>query len=101
AQPSSVPSCGSCVTGYLTTAFDFRHPDFSIPRNIPTLDQTWALTQLTGGATAPQTEGAQERPAPEPGTRPHRPTNYQLHADVTVDRTTSQVTAALTNTGMV
>jgi phospholipase C len=40
-------------------------------------------------------------PVQEPGTRPHRPTNYQLHADVTVDRTTSQVTAALTNTGKV
>ncbi len=40
-------------------------------------------------------------PAQEPGTRPHRPTNYQLHADVTVNRTTSQVTAALTNTGTV
>ena len=40
-------------------------------------------------------------PVQEPGTRPHRPTSYQLHADVTVDRTTSQVTAALTNTGKV
>jgi phospholipase C len=40
-------------------------------------------------------------PAQERGTRPHRPTNYQLHADVTVNRTTSQVTAALTNTGRV
>jgi phospholipase C len=40
-------------------------------------------------------------PAQERGIRPHRPTNYQLHADVTVDRTTSQVTAALTNTGKV
>ena len=44
---------------------------------------------------------APRMPAQEPGTRPHRPTNYQLHADVTVNRTTSQVTAALTNTGKV
>ena len=36
-------------------------------------------------------------PVQEPGTRPHRPTSYRLHADVTADRTTSQVTAALTN----
>src|SRR6202044_334904 len=35
------------------------------------------------------------------GSRPHRPTNYQLHADVTVNRTTSQVTAALANSGKV
>jgi phospholipase C len=40
-------------------------------------------------------------PTQEPGTRPHHPTNYQLHADVTVNRTTSQVTTALTNTGIV
>ena len=87
------------MTGDLTAAFDFRHPDFSIPANIPTLDQTWALTQLTGGSTAPPAEGHQAMPAQEPGTRPHRPTNLQPFADVTVNRTTSQVTATLTNTG--
>jgi len=89
------------VTGDLTTAFDFAHPDFSTPKNIPTLDQTWALTQLTGGSTEPPAEGAQKMPAQEPGTRPHRPTNYRLHADATVNRTTNQVTVALTNTGTV
>jgi phospholipase C len=40
-------------------------------------------------------------PAQEPGTRPHRPALHQPHADVTVDRATSKVTAALTNTGPV
>jgi phospholipase C len=100
-KPVNVTPWRASVTGDLTTAFDFGHPDFSIPGNIPTLDQTWALTQLTGGSTEPPAEGAQKMPAQEPGTRPHRPTNYQLHADVTVNRTTSQVTAALTNTGTV
>jgi phospholipase C len=99
-KPANVTPWRASVTGDLTTAFDFRRPDFSIPK-IPTLDQTWALTQLTGGSTAPPAEGAQEMPTQEPGTRPHRPTNYQLHADVTVNRATSQVTAALTNTGKV
>jgi phospholipase C len=89
------------VTGDLTTAFDFGHPDFSIPGNIPTLDQTWKLTQLAGGSTTPPAEGDQKMPAQEPGSRPHRPTNYQLRADVTVNRTTSQVTAALANGGKV
>ncbi|MGH3229820.1 MAG: phosphocholine-specific phospholipase C [Streptosporangiaceae bacterium] len=98
-QPVNVTSWRASVTGDLTTAFDFEHPDFSIPVNLPTLDQTWALTQLTGGSTEPPAPGAQKMPAQEPGTRPHRPTNYQLHADVTVNRTTGQVTAALTNTG--
>jgi phospholipase C len=100
-KPANVTPWRASVTGDLTTAFDFKNPDYSIPGNIPTLDQTWALTQLTGGSTTPPAEGDQEMPAQEPGTRPHRPTNYKLHADVTVNRTTSQVTAALTNTGSV
>src|SRR5690348_255651 len=58
------------MTGDLTAAFDFRHPDFSVPRNFPTLDQTWALTQLSGGSTKPPAEGAQQMPVQEPGTRP-------------------------------
>jgi phospholipase C len=100
-KPANVTPWRASVTGDLTTAFDFKHPDFSIPGNIPTLNQTWALTQLTGGSTTPPAEGDQEMPKQEPGSRPHRPTNYQLHADVTVNRATSQVTAALTNTGTV
>ena len=100
-KPANVTPWRASVTGDLTTAFDFRHPDFSIPRNIPTLAQTWALTQLTGGSTAPPAEGAQKMPVQERGSRPHRPTNYRLHADVTVDRAASKVTAALTNTGRV
>jgi phospholipase C len=100
-KPVNITPWRASVTGDLTTAFDFTHPDFSIPANIPTLDQTWALTQLTGGSTTPPAEGDQKMPAQEPGTRPHRPTNYQLHADVTVNRTTSKVTAALTNSGKV
>jgi phospholipase C len=100
-QPVNITPWRASVTGDLTVAFDFRHPDFSIPASIPTLDQTWALTQLTGGSTTPPAEGDQKMPTQEPGTRPHRPTVHQPFADVTVDRTTSQVTAALTNTGKV
>ena len=100
-KPANVSSWRASVTGDLTSAFDFKHPDFSIPTNIPTLDETWALTQLTGGSTATPAEGAQKMPTQEPGTRPHRPTDHQPHADVTVDRTTGHVTAALTNTGKV
>jgi phospholipase C len=100
-RPANVTPWRRSVTGDLTSAFDFRHPDFSIPANIPTLDQTWALTQLTGGSTTPPAEGDQRMPAQEPGHRPHRRSDHQPFADVTVDRTTSQVTAALTNTGKV
>jgi phospholipase C len=40
-------------------------------------------------------------PGQERGTRPHRPTSIRPFADVTVNRTTSQVTATLSNTGQV
>jgi len=100
-KPVNITPWRASVTGDLTAAFDFRNPDFSIPGNIPTLDQTWALTQLTGGSTTPPAEGDQKMPTQEPGTRPHRPSVHQPWADVTVDRTTSQVTATLTNTGQV
>jgi phospholipase C len=100
-RPANITPWRASVTGDLTSAFDFQHPDFSIPSNIPTLDQTWALTQLTGGSTAPPAEGDQMMPVQEPGTRPHRPSDHQPFADVTVNRATSQVTATLTNTGKV
>jgi len=100
-KPANVTSWRRSVTGDLTSAFDFRHPDFSIPRNIPTLDQTWALTQLTGGSTTPPAEGDQKMPAQEPGTRPHRPSVQHPFADVKVNRASGQVTAELSNTGKV
>jgi phospholipase C len=100
-KPANVTRWRASVTGDLTAAFDFKHPDFSIPADIPTLDQTWALTQLTGGSTTPPPEGDQTMPAQEPGTRPHRPTVHQPFADVTVHRGTGQVTATLTNAGRV
>ncbi len=100
-QPANVTPWRASVTGDLTAAFDFENPDFSIPGRIPTLDQTWTLAQLTGGSTAPPAEGRQKMPAQEPGTRPHRPTVHQPFADVTVDRATGQVTAALTSSGQV
>ncbi|HEY1917425.1 MAG TPA: phospholipase C, phosphocholine-specific [Streptosporangiaceae bacterium] len=101
AQTVNITPWRESVTGDLTAAFDFAHPDFTIPATIPTLDQTWALTRLTGGSTTPPAEGDQKMPAQEPGTRPHRPSSHQPFADVTVDRSTSQVTAALTSSGTV
>jgi len=100
-KPDNITPWRASVTGDLTAAFDFAAPDFSIPAHIPSLDQTWALTQLTGGSTTPPAAADQSMPAQEPGIRPHRPSRHQPHADVTVDRTTGQVTAALTSTGTV
>jgi phospholipase C len=100
-KPDNVTSWRSSVVGDLTAAFDFENPNFTIPTNIPTLSQTWALTQLTGGSTAPPAEGDQSMPVQESGTRPHKPSNLQPFADVTVNRSTSVVTATLSNTGAV
>ena len=100
-QPANVTSWRTSVTGDLTTAFDFENPDFSIPGNIPGLAETWALSQKTGGSTATPPEGGQHMPVQEPGRRPHRPSNHQPHADVTVDRSNGRVTARLTNAGTV
>jgi phospholipase C len=100
-QPANVTPWRSSVVGNLTAAFDFANPDFTIPTNIPTLAQTWALTQLTGGSTTPPAEGDQSMPVQETGTRPHRPSNLQPFADVAVNRGTSVVTATLANTGSV
>ena len=101
-KPANVTPWRTSVTGDLTTAFDFQHPDFSIPSNIPTLDQTWALTQLTGGSTTPPAEG--DAADARPGARHPAAPPDQLPAARRRDREpqhTSQVTAALTNTGKV
>jgi phospholipase C len=100
-KPVNITPWRESVVSDLSTVFDFQNPDFSIPTNIPTLDQTWALAQLTGGSTTPPAEGDQHMPTQEAGTRPHRPTVHQPWADVTVNRNISTVTADLTNTGKV
>lgn len=100
-KPANITPWRASVSGDLTAAFDFQHPDFSIPTNIPSLDETWALTQLSGGSTATPAEGTQKMPTQEPGTRPHRPSVHQPMADMTVDRGNGEVTAHLTSTGRV
>jgi phospholipase C len=100
-KPANITSWRASVTGDLTAAFDFEHPDFSIPDDIPDLAQTWALSQRTGGSTTPPAKGDQRMPVQEPGSRPHRPSNHQPFADAAIDRSTGKVTATLTNSGPV
>src|SRR6202046_5381456 len=101
AKPGNVTPWRSSVVGNLTAAFDFANPDFTVPANVPTPAQTWGRPQLTGGSTTPPAEGDQSMPVQETGTRPHRPSNLPPFAEVTVNRSTSVVTAALANTGSV
>jgi phospholipase C len=100
-RPANITSWRASVTGDLTAAFDFEHPDFSVPGGIPGLAETWALSQRTGGSTAPPPEGGQRMPSQEPGSRPHRPSSHQPFADAAVDRSTGVVTAVLTSSGTV
>jgi phospholipase C len=90
------------VTGDLTAAFDFAHPDFSVPTlpdTVPLITQSDAEKSFPA-VTAPA-EGAQAMPAQEAGTRPHRPSQLMPHADVTVNRSAFTVTATMSNTGHV
>ncbi len=86
--PLNITDWRRSISGDLTAAFDFDHPDFSIP-NLP--DTVPLITQSDAGEDLParwQTppEGQQTFPVQEAGTRPHRPSTHQPHADAVVDR---------------
>jgi phospholipase C len=68
AKPANVTPWRASVTGDLTTAFDFKHPDFSIP-TIPTLDQTWALPSSPAGRRSRRRRAPRRCPprSPAPG----------------------------------
>jgi phospholipase C len=99
-QAPNITSWRRSVTGDLTAAFDFGHPDFSVPAlpdTVPLITQSDAEKSFP--AVTPPAEGAQAMPVQEAGTRPHRPSLLMPHADVTVDRPTLAVTATMSNTG--
>ena len=88
------------VAGDLTTAFDFTNPDFSIPGlpdTVPLITQSDAEKSFL--AVKPPASGQQQMPVQESGTRPHRPSSHNPHADVAVDRAGGIVTATMSNTG--
>jgi phospholipase C len=90
------------ISGDLTAAFDFAHPDFSIPDlpdTVPLIMQSDAEKKFPPVTTPP--EGQQAFPAQETGTKPHRPSIHQPHADAVVHRGSGQVTAALSVRGKV
>jgi phospholipase C len=90
------------VSGDLTAAFDFAHPDFSIP-DLP--DTVPLITQSDQEKTFPPVktppEGGQTAPVQETGTKPHRPSIHQPHADAVVHRGSGQVTATMSVRGKV
>jgi len=98
----NITSWRRSLTGDLTAAFDFGHPDFSVPSlpdTVPLIAQSEAEKSFP--SVTPPAEGAQAMPGQEAGTRPHRRSLHMPHADVTVDRSAYTVTATMTNTGAV
>ena len=90
------------VSGDLTAAFDFADPDFSIPNlpdTVPLITQSDAEKAFPRVAAPPQ--GQQSFPVQEAGTRPHRPSVNETHADAKVDRHTGLVTTRLSVRGQV
>ncbi|HET7017595.1 MAG TPA: phospholipase C, phosphocholine-specific [Streptosporangiaceae bacterium] len=84
------------ISGDLTAAFDFSCPDFSIPNlpdTVPLITQSDAEKAFPKVAAPPQ--GQQTFPVQEAGTRPHRPSLSEPHADARVNRSTGLVTATL------
>jgi phospholipase C len=90
------------ISGDLTAAFDFAHPDFSVPDlpdTVPLImqsDQEKTFPPVTTPAP-----GAQAFPVQETGSRPHRPSLHQPHADAAVHRGSGQVTATLSVRGKI
>jgi phospholipase C len=90
------------ISGDLTAAFDFARPDFSIPDlpdTVPLITQSDVEKTFPPVQTPP--EGGQTFPVQESGTRPHRPSIHQPHADAVVHRGSGQVTATLSVRGKV
>ncbi|MFD9794188.1 phosphocholine-specific phospholipase C [Streptomyces sp. NPDC059070] len=88
------------VCGDLTSCFDFKNPDYSIPV-LP--DTTALMAKADAGNALPAVKlpasGAQSMAVQEPGSRPRRPLPYRPWADVRVDRTSGRVTCTLANHG--
>jgi phospholipase C len=90
------------VAGDLTAAFDFAHPDFSIPDlpdTVPLITQSDQEENFPPVTTPP--EGGQTFPVQESGARPHRPSIHQPHADAVVNRASGRVTATMSVRGKV
>ncbi|MFG2923557.1 phosphocholine-specific phospholipase C [Streptomyces sp. NPDC048305] len=87
------------ISGDLTSAFDFRHPN---ARRFPDLpDQShWADSDAEQRTLpAPKAPAAPEPLFQEPGPRYSRALPYELHTDATVDREAGTVELRFLNTG--
>jgi phospholipase C len=81
------------VCGDLTSAFDFAHPDTSVP-SLPTVTPV----DCSSGSS-PSVPSSQAAPAQEVGTTPGRPLPYQLNASSYVDCQRGRFYITFTNAG--
>jgi len=94
------------ISGDLTSAFDFQHPDFSLPTSTEVLPMS-ETQKLVAAADADASKptiaapaaGAQKMPVQDAGTSRHRSLPYRQSANVAVDRTASRVTLTMHNDG--
>ena len=91
-QETNISAWRRQVCGDLTSAFDFAHPDFSLP----SLQPTWP--NYCAGSVIPP-PSVQSVPVQEPGTRPACPLPYQPDAFCYTDCTSNRLFVTMTNAG--
>lgn len=84
------------VCGDLTSAFDFRRADATLPR-VPSIASEAARARTWPGTTKPKPPAQPEAPVQPPGPRPARALPYALHAGCSV--AAEGVVLALANRG--
>ena len=91
-QETNISAWRRQVCGDLTSAFDFAHPDFSVPALPPAPRQG-----CDGVLVSPP--AIQSVPVQEPGVRPACPLPYQPDASCSTDCNSNRVFITLTNAG--
>jgi phospholipase C len=92
-QEPNISQWRRALCGDLSTAFDFGHPDYSVP-NLPAV----APVDCFGGTTPPVSAN-QNLPVQEQGTRPARALPYQPNAVSSNDCAHGKLTITMTNSG--
>jgi len=86
------------VAGDLSSAFDFRNPNATLPR-LPAVAQYMPLDKTAKPNMALAVPGTQALPAQEPGVRRSRALPYALQADAVLDTSTGLLTVTMANVG--
>ncbi|MEI8288939.1 MAG: alkaline phosphatase family protein [Verrucomicrobiota bacterium] len=91
-QETNISAWRRQVCGDLTSAFDFAHPDFSVPALPPAPHQG-------GGGVLQSPPAIQSVPVQELGVRPSCPLPYQPDASCSTDCNSNRIFITMTNAG--